>query len=253
MPRAGRRVHAVVPERSFLEKFRNQLIAAAIIAGVVLIAAFVFAGANTAAYACSIQLDPASPAPSGSPVTGQAEDDMTRGHVVVGTPVTYTFCPPASGKHYNASGQGPIAPRFYGPDDTTVPEGWIHNLEHGGLVILYNCARSGCDTNSLDQLKTLAASFPASPRCQIPGGLISPVITRFDSMKSSFAAVVWDRVLFLDKLDTAQILDFFKNVGETTNPEQQCNPNASGSPTVSGNPAGPDATTPAVEPAPSGT
>ena len=177
---------------------------------------------------------------------------MGRGHVAVGTAVTYTFCPPASGQHYNAAGQGPIQPRFYGPDDNTIPEGWIHNLEHGGLVILYNCARSGCDTATLDQLKQLATTFPASPRCAIAGGLLSPVLTRFDQMKTSFAAVIWGRVLFQDKLDIPQMLEFFKNVGETTNPEQQCDPNASGSPAASGNPANPDSTTPAVEPAPSG-
>ena len=167
------------------------------------VVAFIFMGSTQPVYACSIQLDPASPAPSGTAVTGQREDDMTRGHVAVGTPVTYTYCPPASGKHYNASGQGPIAPRFYGPEDATIPQGWVHNLEHGGIVILYNCARSGCDTNSLDQLRQLVSHFPASPRCGIAAGIISPVVTRFDQMKANFAAVVWDRVLFQDKLDTA--------------------------------------------------
>jgi len=247
-PRAGRRAHPVAQDRSFLERFRTQLIWGGILLGVVVIAAFVLVSASQPAYACSIQLDPASAAP-GASVTGQAEDDMTRSHVAVGTPVTYTFCPPASGKHYNASGEGPIAPRFYGPDDTAIPEGWVHNLEHGGLVILYNCSRNGCDTDSLNQLKALATNFPKSPRCNIAGGLISPVIARFDQMKAPFAAVVWDRVLFQDKLDTGQMLEFFKNVGETTNPEQQCNPNASGSPVVSGNPASPDATNPVVNPA----
>jgi hypothetical protein len=249
-PRAGRRAHPIPADQSFLEKYRNRLIGIGIVAGVVLIAAFVFVGANTPVYACSIQLDPASPAPSAS-VVGQREDDMTRSHVAVGTSVTYTYCPPASGRHYNAQGEGPIAPRFYGPEDTTVPQGWIHNLEHGALVILYNCARAGCDTASLDKLKQVVSNFPASPHCGIAGGLISPVVARFDQMKSNFAALVWDRVLFQDKLDVPQILEFFKNVGETTNPEQQCNPNASGSPVVSGNPASPEPNNPIVVPAPS--
>ncbi len=235
-------------QQTFLEKNRSRLIGLAIILGIGLIATFVFASASQPLYACSIQLDPASPAPSGAPVTGQLQDDMGRGHVAVGTPLTYTFCPPASGKHYNASGLGPIPPRFYGPDDGTVPQGWIHDLEHGGMVILYNCARSGCDTGAQDQLRKLATTFPESPVCKIPGGLLSPVIARFDQMKTSFAAVVWGRVLFQDKLDVPEILDFFKNVGETTNPEAQCNPNASGSPSVSGNPASPGSSGPAIQP-----
>ena len=57
----------------------------------------------------------------------------------------------------------------------------------------------------------------------------------------------WDRVLMQDKLDVPQILEFFKNVGETTNPEPQCNP--SGSPANS-NPAAPEVTNPVLEPAP---
>jgi hypothetical protein len=249
--RAGRRAHPVRSERSFLDRNRSRLIGAGIIAGIVLISAFVFVSASQPAYACSIQLDPASPAPSGTTVTGQREDDLGRQHVTVGTQVTYTYCPPASGNHYNAAGQGPIAPRFYGPDDTTIPQNWIHNLEHGGLVVVYNCARSGCDTASLDQLRQLATNFPASPICKIPPLIISPVIARFDTMKSNFAALVWDRVLFQDKLDTAQILEFFKNVAESANPEKQCNPNASGSPSLSTNPANPEPTNPVAQPAPS--
>jgi len=242
----------VTHERSFLERNRSRLITIAIAVGLLLVAGFVFVGANQPAFACSIQLDPASPAPSGSPVTGQSEPDMTRGHVAVGTQVTYTYCPPASGKHYNSADQGPIPPRYYGPDDGAIPQGWVHNLEHGGLVILYSCTQNGCDANSLDQLRQLVGNFPASPRCGLPGGRISPVIARFDQMKAPFAALVWDRVLFQDQLDVPQMLEFFKNVGETTNPEQYCNPNASGSPAVSGNPASPEGSAPADTGAPSG-
>ena len=119
-------------------------------------------------------------------------------------------------------------------------------------MILYSCAQNGCDTNSLDQLRQLVGNFPTSPRCGLPGGRISPVIARFDQMKAPFAALVWDRVLFQDKLDIPQMLEFFKNVGETTNPEQFCNPNASGSPAVSGNPASPEGSAPAETGAPSG-
>ena len=78
------------------------------------------------------------------------------------------------------------------------------------------------------------------------------MIARFDNMKTGFAAVVWDRVLFQDKLDVPQIREFFATVGETTNPEPQCNPSGSGSPAVSGNPASPDATSDSIGPAPSG-
>jgi hypothetical protein len=42
---------------------------------------------------------------------------MGRSHVAPGTEVHYTLCPPATGSHYNTAGLGPIAPRYYTPDD----------------------------------------------------------------------------------------------------------------------------------------
>jgi hypothetical protein len=233
----------------------------------VIFAGLIFLGASAPAYGCSFQLDPApspSVAPSGSPVLGQIEDDMGHTHIDPGTLARYTFCPPASGVHYNLSGQGPIPPRLYGPDDPALPMGWIHNLEHGGLVILYNCNAGGCDQSNQDQLKALIGNFPNSPICQIPSGTypkgqLSPVIARFDQMKTPFAALVWGRVLFQDKLDTAQILEFFSRYAERTNPEKICaSPSPGASPSFILSPGAPEPTgPPAVEPgataSPSGT
>jgi hypothetical protein len=150
--------------------------------------------------------------------------------------VTYTFCPPASGPHYNTAGLGPIEPRFYGPDDGAAPQGWIHNLEHGGMVVLYSCARSGCDSASLDKLKRLVSTLPDSSVCKLKAGRVSPVVARFDEMKTPFAAVVWNRVLFQETLDIDQINEFYATQAERTAPEPQCDLSmfASPSPGASG-------------------
>ncbi|MEZ4596324.1 MAG: DUF3105 domain-containing protein [Chloroflexota bacterium] len=67
---------------------------------------------------------------------------MGRTHVVQGTSVKYAYCPPASGDHYNlGGGQAPLPRRLFGPDDAVLPQQWIHNLEHGYVVLLYR-ARS---------------------------------------------------------------------------------------------------------------
>jgi hypothetical protein len=269
-PRAGRRARTPEVERSFFEKHRSQIFGFGIIAVIVLISAFVFIGATQPAYACSTEIDPASAAPtpapgaSATPALGQFVDDMGRTHVAVGTSVRYTFCPPASGSHYNAAGIAPVQPKYYPQDDAIPPEQWVHNLEHGALVVLYNCTDGGCDTADQSTLQQLVTNFPASPVCKIPAGVISPVVTRFDTMKAPFAAVVWDHVLFQQKLDVNQILAFFNQYGDRSNPEDlYCNPNASPSPSASGSGAAPsptsppttarpDATgTPAVEPVPS--
>ena len=87
---------------------------------------------------------------------------------------------------------------------------------------VYNCAGGCPDDATLQKLKSFATSFPPSPICHLRAGVIGPVITRFDDMKTKYAAIVWDRVLLLDAPDTDQILAFFQTEGERANPEKQC-------------------------------
>jgi Protein of unknown function (DUF3105) len=233
--RHGRRERARPVERSFFERFRIPILGAAVVAAVVVVSGFVLASAATPAYACSAQFQP--PASADPSNTGALEEDMGRTHVPVGQAVTYPLCPPASGNHYFASGEGPIAARLYGPNDATIPQGWVHNLEHGALVVLYRCTAasdSGCSDSSQAAMQAFVQSFPASPVCGIPAGQIGPVITRFDQMPKPYAALVWGRVLYLDSFDTKAILSFYEQEGERTNPEPQC---ASPSPATSGSPA----------------
>jgi hypothetical protein len=83
-----------------------------------------------------------------------------------------------------------------------------------------------------------------------PGGNApGPVIARFDDMAWPYAALVWDRVLPMESVDTAAILDFYARYGERTNPEKLCQ--ASPSPSVepgasSAPPASPAASTSAL-------
>jgi len=231
-PRAGRRERQRVRYRqpSFWERYRSWIVIAAAAIVIVGAVAFIFVSPASGGYACSNIMTPApsvSTAPGATPVLGQPQPDQGRTHVPVGSTVTYTYCPPASGNHYFQPPLGPIPPKFYGPDETTLPEGWVHNLEHGALVVLYSC-KDGCpDDATLAQLKAFAdpSTFPPSPVCNIPAGTnVAPVVTRFDSMATKFAGVVWGRVLFQDTLDTNQLLAFYEQWGERTNPEPQCTP-----------------------------
>lgn len=227
---------------SFYERHRTALLGGVAAVVVVVVAAFLFFSLTASAYGCSTITQPApagTPLPNGSPAPlGQAQPDMGQLHIAAGATQRYSYCPPASGPHYNAQDLGPIAAKYYGPDDGTRPEGWIHNLEHGGMVILYNCSMGACTDANAATLQALAANFPNSPICGIHGGDLSPVIARFDSMAAPFAAVVWDKVFYLNTLDTNQILEFYKTQDERTNPEPQC-----GRPTAS------PAATPSVSPA----
>ena len=216
-----------------LARHRGAILALVVAALVLGGAGWVLVAANQPAYACATLWDP-SPAPGGDQL-GSRQLDMGNQHVPFGTQIRYSYCPPASGRHYPSPG-GPIDPRFYGPNDAALPGGWVHNLEHGALVVLYSCSRGGCDDTDLASLRTLVANFPASPVCGIPPGVVGPVVARFDEMTHPFAALVWDYVLFQDRLDTNQILQFFQARAERANPEPQCapSPSPSSSPAASG-------------------
>lgn len=227
--RAGRREAArptLRHERSLLER-RGLLLGGAGLAALVLVGAYLFFGATQPTYACDSLLTPApsaTPGPGGSPAPlGQVQEDQGRRHIDAGASARYASCPPASGPHYGDP-DGPIPNRFYGKDDTAVPQGWVHNLEHGGFVVLYRCPDGTCDDTTQQQLRQLVADFPPSPVCNLPPGTTAPVVARFDEMSTPFAALVWGRVLLLDTLDTAKILDFYRTEGERTNPEPQCAP-----------------------------
>ena len=267
-PRAGRRAsqRRRHEEQSALQRFRTPIIAFAVVAVVVGVSAFVFASAAAPTYACTT-IDTVKPAASGQ--VGQIQPDMGNQHVSSGEKVTYPVCPPASGKHVNRSGYGPLQPKVYGPDDNSSPTGWVHNLEHGGLVLLYSCDKGACDDATLQALRDFSTGFPTSTICQIPPGVVGPVVARFEQMPTKFAALIWNRVLYMDTLDTQQAYDFFLRYGEQvstdgqwiTPPEPQCNPpSASPGPSASteaspsaapSESASAPAASPSVEPSPS--
>jgi hypothetical protein len=251
--RSRERISPAMSRGPVLGRHRSLVLGLVAVAAVAVVGGFVFVQATTRAYACSDLTAPApaaTPLANGSPAPiGQVQPDMGRNHVADGTFVRFSHCPPASGNHYSST-LGPIEPRYYGPDDETVPQGWLHNLEHGGIVILYSCTNGGCGDADQQALKNLFQTFPDSPLCAIPKGTIGPVITRFEEMKSRFAALVWGRVVFLDTLDTARILDFFRTQGELHNPEPQCQRPTPAPATTTAPSAAPSAA-PSVAPSPS--
>jgi Protein of unknown function (DUF3105) len=253
--RPGSRSRRVPPPRgSFYERNRRRLLYAGLVAIIAVGAAFAYASFTTKGYVCLSQWEPGptpTTAPSATPHIGYFQDDLGRTHVPAGTRVRYAFCPPASGLHYIGAGIGPIDARFYGSSEVTIPEGWIHNMEHGGLVVLYRCGSGDtCDQAQQDALKSFFSTFPNSPLCGFTKGQIGPVITRFDEMKFPYAALVWDEVLPLDKFDPDLIKAFFAQQGERTNPEVQCaRPTPTPGPTSTPGPTDtPAATSPTTEP-----
>jgi hypothetical protein len=246
--RAGRRNKDRPPrdELSTLERLRTPVLALVVIGALVGIGLFVFTSATAPAYACT-SIDTVRTPAQGE--VGQVQPDMGNGHVAAGDRITYAVCPPASGKHVSQDGFGPLQPKVYGPDEQGAPNGWVHNLEHGGLVLLYSCDKGACDTTALGALAQFADGFPPSAICHTPAGVVGPVVARFEQMPTRYAALVWDRVAYFDTLDDRQVYAFYLAYGEKVSadgtwiapPEPQC---TAPSPTP--------ATTTATSPSPSG-
>lgn len=81
-------------------------------------------------------------------------------HVPDCYPVSYQSNPPSSGDHYEHWAA-------HGVYRAPLPRGfWVHNLEHGAVVLTYNCA-DGCP-DELTRAEQLLDELPSDPSC--PGG-----------------------------------------------------------------------------------
>lgn len=113
-------------------------------------------------------------------------------------PVTYAANPPASGNHC------PIWFTPWGPTSEVVrPEQWVHNLEHGAVVLLYNCP-SGCP----DVVNQLVAIRNGTPPDRFNEQRI--LITADPLMPHKVAAVAWGYRWQGDKVDAATVSCFIK-------------------------------------------
>ena len=132
---------------------------------------------------------------------GQVLDEMPHTHVSPPTTVNYMHDPPTSGCHYSMGGgtsslSAPVQPGVYNQD---VPkEYWVHNLEHGYVVVLYNCP-NGCSAQ-FDQLHSWYKALPADPQlssqCPQQFGVSAPypkvLVLPETTMPVKFAVVSWD-------------------------------------------------------------
>ncbi|MBX3031286.1 MAG: DUF3105 domain-containing protein [Chloroflexi bacterium] len=148
-----------------------------------------------------------SPTPASTPQLGFVTQDLGKNHVTQGTVVKYGYCPPASGPHYNVSGQGPLSRQFYGPTTILNPGSWIHNLEHGYVVILY---RGDADQAVIDGVQAIMAEATPKPETAARCGYSKVIGVRFDDMDPSVqvAALAWDRALLQTEFDKQELLTF---------------------------------------------
>jgi hypothetical protein len=134
----------------------------------------------------------------GKPPIGRTVADEGQKHVNQGEPITWRENPPASGTHYPTWTRAGV---YTEPQD---PGNWVHSLEHGYIVILYNCP-SGCP-DLAQRLRQFYESAPKSNRY----GYQKLVITPYQPMDHLLAAVAWDRIDEMDQFDADRLMAFYK-------------------------------------------
>ena len=121
-------------------------------------------------------------------------------HIPVGQKASYNTVPPTSGQHWNQAG---VAPAPWGIKDANLPnEVTTHNLEHGGIVIMY-----GPDVSS-DQVNTLRLYVRQLQASGFPKIVLEPWPDMPKDSKVILTA--WNWVMKLPGIDQISIVKFTK-------------------------------------------
>lgn len=131
------------------------------------------------------------------PPIGRSVPNEGQTHVNQGDAVTYRENPPASGSHY------PTWTRAGVYTDPVASGNWLHSLEHGYVVVLYNCP-ADCP----ELLGQLRSFYDAAPKSKY--GAQKLVITAFKDMPNQVTAIAWTRKLELDSFDGDQLMAFYR-------------------------------------------
>jgi hypothetical protein len=125
-------------------------------------------------------------------------------HVDVCSYVDYHTLPPSSGNHYQYWAA-------YMSYDQPVPEGyWVHNLEHGSIVLSYNCDEAGC-ASDVAAAQQMMDKFPDDPLCmqQTQGAVRHRLVMTPDPrLDVRFAASAWGWTLRANCFDPVAFLAF---------------------------------------------
>jgi uncharacterized protein DUF3105 len=86
-------------------------------------------------------------------------------HVAEGSTVNYQHNPPASGPHY------PVWLRYQAYTTAVARPYWVHNLEHGAIVLVY---RPDAAPALIASLTDTFRALPNDPQCGHPRALLTP-------------------------------------------------------------------------------
>ncbi|TMD13149.1 MAG: DUF3105 domain-containing protein [Chloroflexi bacterium] len=134
----------------------------------------------------------------------QMPDEGTATHIDPSTTWSYKSYPPTSGPHYGA----PDGPASW-QTDTPMREGtFLHNMEHGGIAIVYDCASGSACTTLKNQLDNYVQNLvPADPQFNEYKMVMTPYAR---GMTHKVGLLAWHYVEWLDGYDQAAITRFYE-------------------------------------------
>lgn len=129
-----------------------------------------------------------------------AEQALAPGnHVTLCSDVTYATNPPSSGNHYGVWAD-------FGVYDFALPRGfWVHNLEHGAVVVTYNCP-GGC-ADEVAAATAWLGKLTVDAAC--PGGTPRALLVPDPKLDVRWAASSWGYTLRSDCFDAEAFGAFY--------------------------------------------
>jgi hypothetical protein len=119
-------------------------------------------------------------------------------HIACTSPTNYLTQPPSSGSHF---GCWPEYRTFAEP----VPWGnLVHALEHGAMVIVYNCGAAGCPDEVI-RAQAFIDNLPPDPSCSNHRVILAPDPT----LPVRWAATAWTWTLLADCFDATAFGVFY--------------------------------------------
>ncbi len=124
----------------------------------------------------------------------RAEQDSP--HQTPGTVIPFRDNPPTNGPHYDVWAR-------WGIYRTAIPRGyWVHNLEHGAVVLAY---RPDLAPEERDRLEAFARGLPPEPDCLAQGVRRRILVTPDPDLPTRVAALAWNHAYTADCVDTAAL------------------------------------------------
>lgn len=147
---------------------------------------------------------PSEPVAGDDLLCGPLRADEGNAHVPPGTRVTYATNPPSSGPHYGRW----VASGLY--DQPVDPRGYVHNLEHGWVVLLY---RPDADPAIIETLRAFWRDPPPDPHCSAsPTPRI--IVTPAPGLEGVVGLAAWRRGYTTDTVTRAILEAFFATCRE---------------------------------------